>query len=85
VYDVLSQLYDELQQPIMARHYWNDALNEKDRRDIGKAYNRRVKLLGSGGEKGILWIDFLCGEIIFEGLSKVKGGLWEIKTRNAYQ
>lgn len=82
--DVLSQVYQALMQQILPRHYWNEVLNEVDRRDIGKAYQRRVALLGSGKEKGILWIDFLCDDVIFEGLTRTKGGLWEMKMRKAY-
>lgn len=85
VYDVIHQIYEELQQQILSRHYYNDVLSEKDRKEIAQAYHRRVDLLRSGKENGILWIDFLGGEVIFEGLAKAKGGLWEIKTRNAYQ
>ncbi|KAF5361064.1 hypothetical protein D9756_004465 [Leucocoprinus leucothites] len=82
--DILTQMYGQLGQQILPRHFWNDVLNEKDRKDIGKAYRRRTGLLKSGAEHGILWIDFLCGEVIFEGFVRHKGGLWEIKTRNAY-
>jgi hypothetical protein len=59
-------------------------LNERDRKDIAKAYRRRTDMKKSGKEHGILWVDFLCGEVVFEGLMRGKGGLWEIKTRNAY-
>ncbi|KXN83067.1 hypothetical protein AN958_01885 [Leucoagaricus sp. SymC.cos] len=85
VSDVLSQLCALLAQQILPRHYWNDVLSEKDRADIAKAYRRRTNLLRSGNERGILWVDYLCGDVIFEGLAKAKGGIWEIKTRNAYQ
>ncbi|KAF9448525.1 hypothetical protein P691DRAFT_800600 [Macrolepiota fuliginosa MF-IS2] len=83
VMDVLDQVYNALQTPILPRHFWNEVLSDADRREIGQAYSKRVSLLQGGKEKGILWIDFLCDEVIFEGLVRTKGGLWEIKTRRA--
>jgi len=83
VMDIIGQVYTALTQQILPRHYWNDVLTAGDRAEIGKAYGRRVALLGGGAENGILWIDFLSEDVIFEGLARTKGGLWEIKTRRA--
>lgn len=78
--DIIAQIYVALTQQILPRHYWNDVLTAADRAEIGKAYGRRVALLGGGAENGILWVDFLSEDVIFEGLARAKGGLWEIKT-----
>ncbi|KAJ3575508.1 hypothetical protein NP233_g1043 [Leucocoprinus birnbaumii] len=50
--DILTQLWTQLEQQILPRHYWNDVLNEKDRKDIGKAYKRRTDLVGVGEGTG---------------------------------
>lgn len=78
--DVLFQLYAQLRQQILPQHYWNDVLSQQDRSEISNAYMRRTRESDEG--HGILWIDFLCDEVVFEGLIRTKGGLWEIKTRN---
>jgi len=80
--DVLLQLYAQLRQQILPQHYWNDVLSQQDRSEISNAYMRRTRESDEG--HGILWIDFLCDEVVFEGLIRTKGGLWEIKTRNIY-
>jgi len=82
--DILLQLSTQLRQQILPRHYWNDALSQQDRNEIGKAYMRRSHLWKSDQKRGILWIDFLCDEVVFEGLVRTKWGIWEIRTRNAY-
>ncbi|XP_006457683.1 hypothetical protein AGABI2DRAFT_213197 [Agaricus bisporus var. bisporus H97] len=84
VADVLGEIHAQLMQPILPRHYWNEALTHANRDEIALAYDRRVTLLNSGRENGILWIDFLCDEVIFQGLTRAKGGLLEMKTRKAY-
>jgi hypothetical protein len=81
--DVLEDTYLQLTQSILPRHYWNQALSNSDRDEIAMAYNKRVTQVTGGGEKGILWIDFLCDEVIFQGFTRAKGGLLEIKTRKA--
>jgi len=80
VYDIFSQMNQQLHQPIQSKHYWNEDLGELDRSSISDAYQARCKgdlrLLATG----VLKVDFLGKKPIFEGLTRASKGLWEIKT-----
>ncbi|KAF7782918.1 hypothetical protein Agabi119p4_2294 [Agaricus bisporus var. burnettii] len=58
VADVLGEIHAQLMQPIVPRHYWNEALTHANRDEIVLAYDRRVTLLNCGrenGQKGDYW------------------------------
>ena len=80
VYDVFSQMNQQLHQPIQGKHFWNEDLAESDRSSISAAFQARCKGDPRKIASGVLRVDFLGKKPIFEGLSRSSKGLWEIKT-----
>ncbi|KAF8805020.1 hypothetical protein BYT27DRAFT_7225080 [Phlegmacium glaucopus] len=80
VYDVFTQMNQQLHIPIQGKHYWTEDLGESDRTLISAAFQARCK--GDPGQitTGVLRVDFLGKKPIFEGLVRSSKGLWEIKT-----
>lgn len=80
VYDVFSQMNQQLHLPIQGKHYWTEDLGESDRSSISAAYQARCKGDPRQITTGVLRVDFLGKKPIFEGLTRGSKGLWEIKT-----
>lgn len=80
VYDVLAQMYRQLMSPITGRHYWNEDLTEDDRKAITLAFQRRCGTDSQEIQRGVVQVDYMGKKVIFEGLVKAKGGMWEMKT-----
>lgn len=81
VFDVLTQMWQELLSQITGRHYWNEDLSDVDRAAIAGSFQTRC----NGDEvlvaRGVTKVDYLGRRIIFEGLVRTRGGMWELKTR----
>ncbi|KAF8208095.1 hypothetical protein K438DRAFT_1574893, partial [Mycena galopus ATCC 62051] len=82
--DVLQTLFDELNQPIVARDFWNDEMRLQDRDRLMCAFKEQCSINGreyaTEIAKGVKRVDFLGPDVIFVGLVRKKNGVWEIKT-----
>ena len=70
VYDVFSQMNQQLHLPIQGKHYWNEDLGESDRSSISAAYQARCNGDTKRMTTGVLRVDFLGKKFIFEGLTR---------------
>jgi len=79
VFDILTQMYEQLMQQITGRHYWNEDLEDVDRARLGTAFQERCN--GDRGliAAGVRRVDFLERRLLFEGLVRGRNGMWEIK------
>ncbi|KAG6858526.1 hypothetical protein C0993_005548 [Termitomyces sp. T159_Od127] len=80
VYDVVQQVFFALQQPISARHYYNEELNSSVRERIAIAFGRRTQGDERERASGVKWVDYLEDKVVFVGLVRTRNGLWEMKT-----
>ncbi|TFK19060.1 hypothetical protein FA15DRAFT_674764 [Coprinopsis marcescibilis] len=80
VHDVLMYVYRQLMTPISGRHFWNEELGEEEREGVTKAFWERCGTSQGEVGRGVLQVDFLGRRVIFEGLARGRGGIWEIKT-----
>jgi hypothetical protein len=78
--DLFSQVYNVMQIQITDADFYNDELDDEERKRITAAYRNRVGSDHAEAMKGIRRVDFLMGRVVFEGLAKGKEGLWEMKT-----
>lgn len=81
VFDILVQMHMQLMTQIQGRHYWNEELQEEDRAKIAAAFQARCDGDAQEAANGVRQIDFLGRKVLFEGLSRGKNGMWEIKTQ----
>jgi hypothetical protein len=83
LYDLLLQLYNELDRPIAARDFWNDEIGKRGREGLTKAFKERCAMQGEYAreekKKGVKRVDFLGVDCIFVGLVR-RNNVWEIKT-----
>jgi len=84
IYDIFSQMNQQLHFPIQGKHYWTEELSDADRTAISAAYQSRCKGDPRQCSIGVLRVDFLGKRPIFEGLARGSRGLWEIKTSKFY-
>lgn len=77
--DFFLQLFAALNQPISKPDFYNNILDDEDRRVLNHAFRERCR---SEGEKmeGVKRVDFLRGEIEWMGLIPGKEGMWRMKT-----
>jgi hypothetical protein len=78
--DLFNAIYQTLQTQIVDADFYNDELDDEERKKIAGAYRKRCGTNQSESAKGIRRVDFLMGRVVFEGLVKAKEGLWEMKT-----
>jgi len=80
--DLFNAIHQTLQMQIVDADFYNDELDDDERKRITDAYRKRCAASGDPGEAamGIRRVDFLMGRVVFEGLVKGKEGLWEMKT-----
>jgi len=78
--DLFNAIYQNLQIQIVDADYYNDELDDDERKRVADAYRRRCGQEQSECAKGIKRVDFLMGRVVFEGLVKGKEGRWEMKT-----
>ena len=77
---LLETLYFELQRSVVHSDFWNDTINEEDRKAIHEAWRLRVGDNRALAEEGIKRVDFLCRRTVFEGLKRV-GDDWELRMK----
>ena len=77
---LLETLYFELQKSVVHSDFWNDTINEEDRKAIHEAWRLRVGDNRALAEEGIKRVDFLRRRIVFEGLKRV-GDDWELRMK----
>ncbi|KAJ7108632.1 hypothetical protein C8R44DRAFT_636132 [Mycena epipterygia] len=87
LYDVLRTLFDELDKPIAARDFWCQELGVEKRAELTRAFKERCMMDGTEKAnetmmKGVKRVDFLWPDVVFVGLARRDGGVWEIKTAN---
>ncbi|KAJ7127486.1 hypothetical protein C8R46DRAFT_1145608 [Mycena filopes] len=84
VADVLHLLYAELQRPIGARDFWNEVLGRREREGVTRAFKARCALWGEEARRemgaGVRRVDFLGEGVVFVGLVRGRGGVWEVRT-----
>jgi hypothetical protein len=81
IHDLFDQLHDALMVQIRNKDFYNEELDNEDRAKVSNAFRERC-----GGNQaeialGVRRIDFLRGRIVFEGLTRGKHGMWEIRAR----
>jgi len=81
VYDVLVQMFEQLDMPITGKHWWNDEIDDVLRGKITAAFHERTGSNTDQVRRGVKRIDFLKGKFVFEGLVKGRNGMWEMKMR----
>jgi hypothetical protein len=80
VFDILTQMHEQLMQQITGRHYWNEELEDVDRAKLGAAFQDRCNGDSTMIAGGVRKVDFLERRLLFEGLVRGRNGMWEIKT-----
>ncbi|KAG6877782.1 hypothetical protein C0993_003983 [Termitomyces sp. T159_Od127] len=75
--DIFDQIYENLSTRITRQDLYNDTLSSSDREEMTTAFYYRQ---GSKTGDGMLRMDFLGFDVVFQGLAKGKNGLLEIKT-----
>lgn len=81
VYDVLVQMFQQLDLPIAGKHWWNEEIDDVLRTKMTLEFNERTAGNKEEVGRGVKRVDFLRGRFIFEGLVKGRNGMWEMKTR----
>jgi hypothetical protein len=81
VYDVLVQIFQQLDLPITGKHWWNEEIDDVLRGKMTAAFHDRTREHQEEAVRGVKRVDYLRGRYIFEGLMKGRNGLWEMKTR----
>ncbi|EDR09188.1 uncharacterized protein LACBIDRAFT_294095 [Laccaria bicolor S238N-H82] len=81
VFDVLTQIWQQLHTAISNKHYWNEELGAQERAALNNAFWERCRGVQEEISRGIMRIDFLGRKIILMGFVKGKNGMWEMKTR----
>jgi len=78
--DLFNAIYQTLQLQIVDADFYNDELEDEERKRIIDSYRKRCGSDQAEASRGIRRVDFLMGRVVFEGLVKGKEGLWEMKT-----
>ena len=78
---LIHSLYQQLHRQVLTSDFWNDVLNEDDRRRIYAAWGSRCKGNQKLAEQGLKRVDFLGDMFMFQGLKKV-GDSWEMKLKS---
>jgi hypothetical protein len=81
VFDVLVQMFEQLDAPITGKHWWNEEIDDVMRGKMTGAYYERTSGSKEETMRGVKRVDFLRGKWVFEGLVKGRNGMWEMKTR----
>jgi hypothetical protein len=81
VFDVLTQIWQQLHTAISGKHYWNEELGEQERAALAKAFWGRSRGAQDEVARGIMRVDFLGGKVVLMGFVRGKNGMWEMKTR----
>jgi hypothetical protein len=81
VFDVLMQMFDQLDLPITGKHWWNEEIDDVMRGKMTAAYYERTASSKEETMRGVKRVDFLRGKWVFEGLVKGRNGMWEMKMR----
>lgn len=83
LYDVIRQLFEQLDRPIAAHDFYNEEMGKRDREVLTLAFRERCAMKGEFAReeklKGVKRVDFLGRECVFVGLIR-RTGMWEIKT-----
>ncbi|KAJ7865767.1 hypothetical protein B0H14DRAFT_3133326 [Mycena olivaceomarginata] len=83
LYDVIRQLFEQLNRPIAAHDFYNEEMGKRDREVLTLAFKERCAMKGEFAReeklKGVKRVDFLGRECVFVGLVR-RTGTWEIKT-----
>ena len=78
---LLTQVYLELQRSVMESDFWNDGLDEEDRRQIHSAWEQRCGGNWEEAGRGIRRVDYLLDTFYFLGISKRGDNEWELKIK----
>ncbi|OAX35731.1 hypothetical protein K503DRAFT_696449 [Rhizopogon vinicolor AM-OR11-026] len=77
--DLFTAICQALARRIRGEEYYNDVLDHEDREALRLAWDERCR---SQEERmdGVKRVDFLRGKYIFEGLTRGKHGMWQLRT-----
>ncbi|KAF8066495.1 hypothetical protein FPV67DRAFT_1190303 [Lyophyllum atratum] len=81
IQDVVWQMYMQLDVPIMGRHWYNEELDGGTRDKMNRQFQFRTAGNAEEAGRGVKRVDYLRGRVLFEGLVRLRNGLWEVKTR----
>lgn len=80
---LLTQVYYALQRQVMESDFWNDSLDEEDRKAVYEAWAGRC---GGGADRaeaarGLRRVDFLLDRWAFLGIARRGENEWELKCK----
>lgn len=78
--DVLNYIAMQLHQTIMMRHYWNDDLGQRERREVAVAFQKRCDGDVVKRSWGVVQMDFLGKQVVLKGLWEGDNGMWIMET-----
>jgi len=78
---VLFSIFCELQRQVFESDFWNDELDEEDRKRIYDAWADRCRGNPEEASRGLRRVDFLCEGVFFLGLKKRGDDEWEMKIK----
>jgi len=78
---LLTQIYFELQRSVMESDFWNDGLDEEDRKQIHLAWWQRCAGDREEASRGLRRVDYLLDTFYFLGIVKKGDGEWELKIK----
>ncbi|PCH35159.1 hypothetical protein WOLCODRAFT_107058 [Wolfiporia cocos MD-104 SS10] len=78
--DLINAIWLSMMTPISHEDYYNNEMNQDTRDRIASAWQTRCPDKEEL-EKGVRRVDFLMDRVVFEGLAKGRGGMWELKTK----
>jgi hypothetical protein len=81
IHDLFDQMHDALMVPIHNEDFYNEELDDEDQMKIALAFKERCNDNLDEIARGIRRVDFLKGRVAFEGLTRGKNGMWEIKSK----
>jgi hypothetical protein len=81
IHELFDQMHDSLMLPILSKDYYNEELDDQDRLKVAEAFKDRCGGQDIEISQGVRRVDFLRGRVIFEGISRGKNGMWELKSR----
>ncbi|KAG1748449.1 uncharacterized protein EDB91DRAFT_1245145 [Suillus paluster] len=81
--DFFMAVCQSLSTRIRREEFYNDELDRDDREELKQAWEERC---GTEEERmdGVKRVDFLRGKVMFQGLTRGKSGMWQLRTGRNY-
>jgi len=77
--DLFTTICQVLAMRIRGEEFYNDELDKEDREALREAWDERCRNEEERMD-GVKRIDFLRGKYMFEGLTRGKNGMWQLRT-----